>query len=110
MKLSTGYGWLLGLPTGDYQLVGTFLLFDELAFAASELGVVVVVGGASLGVLAWLARGELQAASFASGQAGASEGVVLVVVDQVPAQHDHLPGRRHDRDLDAAPGPDPLVE
>jgi hypothetical protein len=57
------------LAAGDEQFVGPFLLFDEVSFAASEVGVVVVVGGAAFGVLAWLACGEFEAASLAGGQA-----------------------------------------
>jgi hypothetical protein len=78
MKLSTGWGWFLGLPVGDRQFVGPFLLFDEGSFAASEVRVVVVVGGAPFGDLAGLTRGELEAASLAGGQARAGERVVLV--------------------------------
>ena len=53
MKLSTVAGscWL---PVGDHDLVGVFLLFDELSFAAPELGVVVVVGGTPFRDLGWV--------------------------------------------------------
>jgi hypothetical protein len=62
------------------------------------------------GDVPWGTGGQFQFALFEGDQARAGKGIVLLRSRQVPGQYRDLPGDRDDRDLEAAPGRDPLVQ
>lgn len=99
------------LPVGDEDFVGALCLLDHGGLFGASL--LVVVGRARQAVVAapgWRAGGEFELAAFVGDQAGPGEGVVLVLGDQMPGQHGHLPCGRDDGLLEAAACLDPLVE
>src|SRR5215213_5837408 len=111
MKVSTGAGgWSLGLPAGDHVLIGGFSLFDEFAFSSADLSQGVGRSSALLSPAGRPAGLEFEGALLLLDEGGASVGVVLAAVDQVPAQHGEFAGGGHDRDLGPSPSLDPLIE
>ncbi len=101
----------MGLPVGDEDLVGPFgLLGDPLFLVASLLVVVGRARGAVVAATRWRPGRQLQLPPLVGDQAGPGECVVLVLGDQVPGQHRHLPGGRDDRGLESAARLDALVE
>jgi len=60
-----------------------FGVFDELAFLAAVVLVVVVVGCPASSDLGWVADGEFGVASFAGVESRTGEGVVLILRDQM---------------------------
>jgi hypothetical protein len=112
MKSSTLGSWSFGLPVGDEHFVGPFLLLDDFLLGLACLLEVVVPrwpGGrtsASGGT-----SGELELAALVGVEARTHECVVMVLGDEVPAQHGELAGGRDGGgDLEASPGLDPVVE
>ncbi len=85
-------------------------LLGEFELAATDVCEVVSRGVSFFAAAGWHPGAELERPELLLGQRRAAERVVLVLDDQVPAEHGELAGGRDDRDLHSAPRADPFIE
>src|SRR4051812_31377819 len=98
----------LRLPVLDEPAVGLLEPLGELALV--EL---LALAGGRAGALAAprpVAGHELEPAQLVTGQRRPPEGVVLLMLEQVPEQHAELASGGDERDLRPAPRPQALIE
>jgi transposase-like protein len=86
------------------------LVVQTNSFPTPELRVVVVVRGTPFRDLGRMPSSEFEVASLPGTQPRPSERVILVLRDQMPTQHRHLPSRRHNRHLKPSTTLDPFVK